>query len=96
MGTQSRFQLPNEIAHIKSSIKHVKQRFKERFNLIVNDDFIFQLSDMILEKRIPIKKRRSSNQVWVELVLPNSKRAVVLFNEALCVPQTVYTGSMFR
>jgi len=96
MNTVIRYELQDELLRIRNCIKHVQKRFKERFGLNITEEFIYRLSDMIMSRKFPIKKRRSSNQVWVELVLPNSKRALILFNEALMIPQTVYTGGMYR
>ena len=96
MNTVIRYELQDELLRIRNCIKYVQKRFKERFGLNITEEFIYCLSDMIMSRKFLIKKRRSSNQVWVELVLPNSKRALILFNEALMIPQTVYTGGMYR
>lgn len=90
-----RVTIKDESRRTRACVYHTIKRFSERLDLVLDEMGIIELGVSILEGDFEIVRRVCTNKIFVKVTI-GEKKAFVLFNEALLVPQTVYTKKMYH
>ncbi len=85
----------NELIHIRNCIIHTIERSQQRLKIRLTDYDVYSLANAITSGKAKMMKRCSIDKVWYKIEV-KGKKAIILFNERLMIPQTVYTLKMFN
>ena len=95
MTTLLRFELPNELNHIRSCIMHTSKRAVQRLGVEFDEYAQCEIISKIQSGELEVFGRETTRHVWIRTKL-EGKICFLLYNEALETIQTIYSKKMIE